>query len=77
MKTITVASNKRHRCPMCGSGDVRRSHMKGLWERGLLKAVGVKAYRCESCDARYYGRSGAETRRQKSLIEAEENRDHG
>jgi len=77
MKTLTVASNKRHRCPTCGSRDVRRSQMKGLWERGLLKTVGVKAYRCEHCDVRYYGRGGTETREKKRLIEAEGNRDNG
>ena len=77
MKTITVVSDKRHKCPMCGSGEVRRSQMRGLWERGLLKTVGVKAYRCEHCDARYYGRGGTKTKRQNRLIETEENRDHG
>ena len=77
MKTLTVASNRRHRCPMCGSRDVRRSQMRGLWERGLLKTAGVKAYRCERCDVRYYGRGGTETRGEKRSIEAEGNRDNG
>jgi rubredoxin len=64
MKTSTAANIKRHRCPSCGSGEVRRSQMKGILERGLLKAVGVHAYRCERCDLRYYGRRGMETKRQ-------------
>jgi hypothetical protein len=28
--------------------------MRGLLERGLLKPLGVKAYRCEQCNARFY-----------------------
>ena len=77
MKTMTAANIKRRRCPSCGSGEVRRSQMKGIWERGLLKAVGVNAYRCERCDLRYYGRGRMEGKHKSRLNEAEENRDHG
>jgi hypothetical protein len=28
--------------------------MRGFVERGVLKLIGVRAYRCESCDRRYY-----------------------
>jgi hypothetical protein len=42
------------KCPACKSERVRRSQMRGLFERSLLKALGVKAYRCEKCDARFY-----------------------
>jgi ribosomal protein L37AE/L43A len=77
MKTLAVGSNQQHRCPMCGSRDVRRSQMRGLWERALLKTVGVKAYRCECCDARYYGHGETETKRQMKSIEPGENRDNG
>jgi ribosomal protein L37AE/L43A len=65
MKTLRAANTKRYRCPKCGSGEVRRSHMRGVLGRGLLKMMGVKAYRCESCDLRYYGSGGMETKRQK------------
>jgi len=41
-------------CPSCKSEKVRRSQMRGLLERGLLKPLGMKAYRCERCDARFY-----------------------
>jgi hypothetical protein len=41
-------------CPDCKSEKVRRSQMRGLLERGLLKPLGMKAYRCERCDARFY-----------------------
>jgi hypothetical protein len=34
--------------------------MRGLLERGLLKPLGVKAYRCETCDHRFY-RLGSRT----------------
>ena len=41
---------------------MRRSQMRGLVERSVLKMVGVRAYRCESCDWRYYGIRGIETK---------------
>jgi hypothetical protein len=46
--------HKERKCPECKSKMVRRSHMRGLLERGLLKPLGVKAFRCEKCDARFY-----------------------
>ena len=64
MKTVMVANTKRHKCPNCGSGEVRRSQMSGLWDRGL-KTMGVNAYRCERCDLRYYGRRGTESKQRK------------
>jgi hypothetical protein len=54
MKT-KAAKNEARNCPECGSTAVRRSQMRGFLERGLLRPVGVRAYRCESCDARHYG----------------------
>ena len=56
---------KERKCPECGSGDVRRSQMRGLWERGVLKMVGMKAYRCERCDRRYYEFKGIELKGDK------------
>ena len=60
MKTKAAKSEGR-KCPECGSTTVRRSQMRGFLERGVLRPVGLRAYRCESCDARHYGfeRSGA------------------
>ena len=43
------------KCPECGSGTVRRSQMRGFLERGVLRPVGLRAFRCETCDARHYG----------------------
>ena len=54
MNEVNSAKIKMRKCPECGSRKVRRSQMRGLWERGVLRAVGVKAYRCEGCDKRYY-----------------------
>ncbi len=53
------------KCPECGSRNTRRSHMWGLWEGVVLRAIGVRAYRCESCDRRYYEfqRSNAEPKK--------------
>jgi hypothetical protein len=51
-------------CPACKSAKVRRSQMRGLLERGLLKPLGVKAYRCPQCDRRFYrfGRRSSQER---------------
>jgi hypothetical protein len=46
---------KRH-CPHCGSSEVFRSHRRGAMERYLPPAVGLRAFRCVNCDARFYGR---------------------
>jgi YgiT-type zinc finger domain-containing protein len=48
-----MAGRSAH-CPSCGSGEVRRSRRKGVVERSLLKVLGVRAYRCEECDERYF-----------------------
>jgi rubredoxin len=45
---------EERKCPECGCGDKRRSHMRGLWERGVLRTIGVRAYRCDACQHRYY-----------------------
>jgi len=65
VKGVKAAKSERSKCPKCGSAEVRRSHMRGLVERGVLKLVGVKAYRCESCDWRYYAFCRTETKHEK------------
>jgi hypothetical protein len=62
------------KCPGCRSAQVRRSQMRGFWEHGVLRTVGVRAYRCESCDKRYYGLEGIEGKREKLRTEGERNR---
>jgi len=42
-------------CPYCGGSEVFRSHSRGTMERYLLRAVGVRAFRCVNCNARFYG----------------------
>jgi hypothetical protein len=42
-------------CPSCRGDMVRRSHMSGFVERGILRGLGVRAFRCEACDERFYG----------------------
>jgi ribosomal protein L37AE/L43A len=42
-------------CPTCRANTVRRSHMSGFLERGILRSIGIRAFRCEVCDARFYG----------------------
>ena len=41
-------------CPHCGSSEVFRSHRRGAVERYLLRAIGVRPFRCVNCDARFY-----------------------
>jgi hypothetical protein len=41
-------------CPYCGGSEVYRSHRRGTMERYLLRAVGVRPFRCVNCDARFY-----------------------
>jgi len=43
-------------CPYCRGSEVFRSHSRGTMERYLLRAVGVRAFRCVNCNARFYGR---------------------
>jgi predicted nucleic-acid-binding Zn-ribbon protein len=51
---VQAAKIKKHKCPECGSHKARRSQMHGFWERGVLRVVGVRAYRCEKCDKRHF-----------------------
>jgi len=57
---VRAAKIEKRKCPECGSREVRRSHMRGFWERVVLRAFGVKAYRCEGCDKRYYEFKGTD-----------------
>ena len=41
-------------CPHCGSPEVFRSHRRGTVERYLLRAIGVRPFRCVNCNARFY-----------------------
>ena len=53
---------RRHRepsCPNCACSDVRRSHRRNVFERYLLRAMGVAPYRCSECQGRFYARSRA------------------
>ena len=37
-----------------GGSEVFRSHRRGLLEKYLLRAIGVRPFRCVNCDARFY-----------------------
>jgi ribosomal protein L37AE/L43A len=45
---------KNHRCPACGSPDLRRSRSSGFWD-SIREGLGGVAYRCRSCDHRFFG----------------------
>ena len=65
---------KGRRCPECGSDEVRRSHMRGVFERGILRLIGVRAFRCDSCDHRHFAferalERDAEKRRAEAIAE--------
>ena len=51
-----MSSDFKRACPYCSSSEVFRSHSRGPMERYLLHAVGLRAFRCVNCDARFYGR---------------------
>jgi hypothetical protein len=48
-------SDSKRPCPRCGGSEVFRSHRRGPTERYLLRAVGVRPFRCVNCNARFYG----------------------
>jgi hypothetical protein len=47
-----TAAGKRM-CPRCRTAELHRSQMRGLIERGILRPVGIRAYRCAACDERF------------------------
>jgi hypothetical protein len=51
---ITNEAESVH-CPNCCSKKVRRSRRNGVFEKTLLKVLGVRPYRCKECDERYFG----------------------
>ncbi len=42
-------------CPNCRSMEIFRSHRRGTLERYILRAIGMRPYRCVTCDSRFYG----------------------
>jgi hypothetical protein len=52
MESMTPAKRP---CPHCRSMEVFRSHRRGTLERYVLRAIGMRAYRCVTCDSRFYG----------------------
>jgi hypothetical protein len=51
---ITSEAESLH-CPNCRGHRIRRSRRSGVFEKTLLKALGVHPYRCKECDERYFG----------------------
>jgi hypothetical protein len=43
-------------CPRCGSERLHRSYRDNAYERYVLKLIGVRPYRCESCNLRFLSR---------------------
>lgn len=41
-------------CPCCGNRDVRRSHLRHLYEISVLPLVFLRPYRCPRCFRRFY-----------------------
>ena len=41
-------------CPRCGSERLHRSHRANAFERIVLRALWIRPYRCESCNARFH-----------------------
>jgi hypothetical protein len=45
----------KHKCPSCGSENVRHSGLHGPFDR-LLLLFRIRPYRCQECDYRFYAR---------------------
>jgi hypothetical protein len=41
-------------CPRCGSERLHRSHRRNGYERTFIRIVGLRPYRCESCNFRFH-----------------------
>lgn len=48
-----VTKSGKRICPNCRAAELHRSQMRGLVERGLLRPMGIRAYRCAACDGRF------------------------
>jgi len=55
---LSKVLRSKRTCPRCGAA-VHRSQMRGFLERGILRTVGVRAYRCGACDERFLRLGGA------------------
>jgi DNA-directed RNA polymerase subunit RPC12/RpoP len=47
-------TERRHRCPDCGSYDIRRDHRRGILERWALTLFGTRPYQCIECGHRFW-----------------------
>jgi len=56
----------RRICPRCKAAELHRSQMRGLVERTLLRPLGIRAYRCASCDQRFLGIGGSKEKMVRS-----------
>jgi len=52
MSNILTKAEKS--CPACRSGSLHRSQMRGIVERGILRTIGLRAFRCSRCDERFF-----------------------
>ena len=48
-----MASDRKRRCPKCGSGDIRHSARSGLMD-SLMGLFQRRPYRCRNCRKRFY-----------------------
>jgi hypothetical protein len=44
-------------CPKCQSGHITRSKRRGWFESAIFALTHVRAYRCLSCDFRFFRRT--------------------
>jgi hypothetical protein len=45
---------RSHKCPICGSTDIRRSRRRGIAEQIACRLTPVRPFRCNTCDSRIY-----------------------
>jgi predicted RNA-binding Zn-ribbon protein involved in translation (DUF1610 family) len=56
-------TTKSHECPQCGSYLVRLSKRRTWIEHVVCRLLFVRPYRCDDCDARFFGFGAASTRK--------------
>src|SRR5580700_7723836 len=60
MRRKEMKPDSKRFCPHCGSSEVFRSHRHGAVEKYLLRAIGVRPFRCVNCDARFLRLKGSD-----------------
>ena len=72
MEEVSKGSVGARKCPVCGSTIVRRSQMIGFFERSMLRIIGLRAFRCEDCDHRFFSFKSDDDKISKIIVHDDE-----